>query len=142
MSTLRRSKKLRGYQRDIEPLIREINERYAGEVAVQTIEKESRDFQIITELPVPATYIIRCKNFYKIGFTRGSVLNRIEQFKTGNPFEISVVFVVLTERCEELEKKLHEEFKHRTHRGEWFDLQPEDEDKITSVLLEFICQKG
>jgi hypothetical protein len=64
-------------------------------------------------------YFIRCADFIKIGFTGpGPINSRINNMRTGNPFEIELLKVVKGSRRREA--KIHAKFASAKHRGEWF----------------------
>lgn len=62
---------------------------------------------------------------YKIGYTEGNVEERRKQLLTGSSQELSVIFVFPTNYPQKLEKYLHRVFRHKHHRGEWFNLDAE-----------------
>ena len=64
-------------------------------------------------------------DYYKIGYTRGSVNNRVKQLQTGASGEISIVNYFESEHAKKIEKNLHNRFKSSHVNGEWFKL-PDD----------------
>lgn len=67
---------------------------------------------------------------YKIGYTKGSVENRLLQLLTGSSQEIKIVHRFQSQHFRKLEKYLHRMFHHRHQRGEWFNLTPEEVEKF------------
>lgn len=64
-------------------------------------------------------------NTYKIGVTRGRVVDRIKKLQTGNSGEIYLVSCFETEHPFLMEKNLHLKFQSQKVSGEWFELTPE-----------------
>ena len=108
---------------------------------IHVVDSDSEDYSLATNVRSGSVYIVRSQNYYKIGQTRTSVLHRVETLQIGNPHKIEIVFVILTNKYKELETKLHEHFKHRHFRGEWFELEPEDEKEIEDFLTKELWQK-
>jgi hypothetical protein len=63
-------------------------------------------------------YIIKCKNYIKIGFST-EFDKRLDSFKTDNPFPVSAIHVIDNVTVH-VERQLHERFKRLRHQGEWF----------------------
>ena len=74
-------------------------------------------------------YIIKDNDYYKIGYTT-NYKKRIKAYKTHNA-NINTVCLVETEKAFELEAYLHDMYKDKNIRGEWFDLT--EKDVITSM---------
>lgn len=55
---------------------------------------------------------------------------RVNELQTGNPREIEVICSVETEMVTELETFLHKLYAERRFRGEWFELDPEETDRL------------
>ena len=74
-------------------------------------------------------YLLECtdenQTVYKIGFTKGSVKNRIKNLQTGNSYEIKELCVFETKYIK-LETTLHNQFSHCRKTGEWFNLNISD----------------
>lgn len=72
-------------------------------------------------------YLLECSNnddtVYKIGFTKGSVQERIKNLQTGNSYEIKELCNYKTKYNQKLEQSLHNHYSHcRCKKGEWFNL--------------------
>lgn len=81
-------------------------------------------------------YLIKCREFYKIGIAN-DVQSRLAQLSTGNPFELEPVTVSGFDNAIAVETVLHQRFASRRRRGEWFELSAEDViefDKIVYLL--------
>lgn len=74
-------------------------------------------------------YVVKCQEYYKIGRTGLDVNNRIKQLQVSNPHELQLVLHGGTDNPSDLELSLHEYFKDKHHRGEWYKLG--DEDLVT-----------
>ena len=61
------------------------------------------------------------KKFYKIGLAR-SVEARIKQHQTSIPFELSINMSFYVLNMAKKEKELHDMFKNKNIRGEWYAL--------------------
>jgi len=85
----------------------------------------------------PLVYIIECDGFYKIGFTRNSIEDRVRSFQHGNPHKISIHSTFMTFDAYRLERFLHEKFVQYRVRGEWFKLTDEAISKIPLLVYEF-----
>lgn len=71
---------------------------------------------------------------YKIGYTRRDVNVRINEFKTGNPYEFEILKVYTTDKYgSSIEKKLHSTFNSKKINGEWFQLDQEDIDNFLNL---------
>lgn len=88
----------------------------------------------------PVTYMLRCEDWYKIGFTH-NLESRVEAMRTGNPFPIHLVYAIQTERYKELEESLHFFFTERDRYREWFKLLPEDEERFERFVIKYLCQQ-
>jgi mRNA-degrading endonuclease YafQ of YafQ-DinJ toxin-antitoxin module len=62
-------------------------------------------------------YFVEMNGFIKIGKSR-DWQKRMEQFRTGSPFEINVLMVVVGGL--DFEAELHAKFMEHHHKGEWF----------------------
>lgn len=85
------------------------------------------------ECRTPAVYLLKCNEFYKIGRSN-SILNRIDSMRTGNPYEIELLFFARTDKDLEVEKMLHNKFEAKRVRGEWFKLSNEDLIEFENIL--------
>lgn len=80
-------------------------------------------------------YILKSQYGYKIGKTI-SVPNRVYIFTIKLPFEVSVVYTARVYQYNNVEKALHEMYKDKNIRGEWFNLTDGDVDEIKKVCEE------
>jgi hypothetical protein len=76
-------------------------------------------------------YVIKAvgHNYYKIGFSK-DVAQRIKNLDRQYPFEIELYTQFKSNDVLGDEKKLHNEFKGKNYRGEWFNLDKHDLEKI------------
>lgn len=84
----------------------------------------------------PGLYIINIVDTdrYKVGFTKN--LNaRLKAFRTALPFPICLKFYIITEQHKELEKEIHQILLSNLIRGEWFNLNQSDLNKLKEKLL-------
>jgi hypothetical protein len=77
-------------------------------------------------------YLLYGAGYYKIGQTR-NIGSRSRSFETQFPFEVSLAHVIETNKPLALERQLHEKFKDKRVRGEWFELLPEDVQYVKSL---------
>ncbi len=77
-------------------------------------------------------YLIACQDYFKIGIAN-NVPNRLAQLYTGNPFDMKVVVVYGFENAEAIERSLHQRFRHKRVRGEWFVLSENEIEVLKSV---------
>ncbi len=87
------------------------------------------------EEPRTQVYVIKSGDFYKIGMTQGSVASRLKGLQTGNPEPLDVIFTIVTKDPDKLERNIHEAFKHRHVRGEWYALTDTDLSDIYQACL-------
>jgi len=74
-------------------------------------------------------YIIQMlgTNFYKIGMTRQkNPYDRIKSAETYAPLGIKEIKIIESVYPSKLEKELHNDFKHKRKKGEWFELNNND----------------
>lgn len=79
-------------------------------------------------------YIVQCENAFKIGFTGGSLKDRVRSMTTGNPFPIKPILTINFNTHSEaltVEKLLHAKYKRKSLQGEWFSLSLSDVSDIT-----------
>jgi hypothetical protein len=74
-------------------------------------------------------YFVKCTEFVKIGITSGSVKTRIDDFRVGNPHELTLLATIQTD-SPKLDSELHRRFSRYRHRGEWFLWSPAIEKYI------------
>lgn len=68
-------------------------------------------------------YIVQCEKYTKIGYTSGSVRDRITGIKSSNPFPLHLLCVFEFEDVKGVrfaERKIHEIFDVCRIHGEWF----------------------
>jgi predicted RNase H-related nuclease YkuK (DUF458 family) len=76
------------------------------------------------------------KKYYKIGYTKRSVEERIKEFKTGNVSEFEIVDSFSSKWGSKIESLLHKYYKDKKVNGEWFDLNEKEVSKFNEA-----CQK-
>ena len=83
-------------------------------------------------------YIIQMlgTDYYKIGMTtQDDPYKRIKDAETYAPLGIKEIKIIESVYPSKLEKELHEDFKHKRQKGEWFELDRDDlkliEDKYS-----------
>ena len=90
----------------------------------------------------PFVYIVRANDRYKIGFST----NLSVRFKNSAgvcPYPIELVYLIKTPHYKEIEKGLHEIFKHKRVHYEWFLLNEADVESIKKVSnKEDLCLIG
>lgn len=74
---------------------------------------------------------------YKIGFTEGSVSDRLKQLSTASSQELLIRSYYKCQHHRKIEKYLHRAFHLKHKRGEWFALDEEDVKKFLSL-----CEKA
>jgi hypothetical protein len=95
-------------------------------------------------------YVIQCETFFKIGVCKGDWGNaprtRIQNIQTNTPFDIKTIFVFEFDEyntAHSNEQKLHEMFKKSRVRGEWFELNASQLERIKKAyLLHLILDNG
>jgi len=73
------------------------------------------------------------KEVYKIGFTRGDPKNRLRALSTGNPHKMEIVKVFETKFNTKLEANLHQHFKSKKIKNEWFMLKDDDVNNFINI---------
>lgn len=81
-------------------------------------------------------YILESQWFYKIGYAE-KFNSRLSSIKTGNPFDINVVLKFEDNNPIEIERYLHNKFKEKRHKWEWFSLLKNDIDEIIKESIEW-----
>jgi len=78
-------------------------------------------------------YLIHCKEttFYKIGISKKDYYLRLSGIQTGCPFELEMIYVIHSNDYRNLETEVHDKFRDKRVRGEWFDL---DEASLNTVI--------
>ena len=132
MATLKQKQQLNKWMElDIERLCKIPEAKQEMDKAISRLKKQhERDTKEKGYL-----YLIRCGDYYKIGITQ-NIEQRLSSFKTSIPFDIELV---LKEKFNyiyksKIERELHKEFKHKLHKGEWYNLDKGDIDKIKQRL--------
>jgi len=77
-------------------------------------------------------YVIKCEDFHKIG-KANFVQDRIKNLQTATPFSLRVKFKKFVSDCGYWEKRLHQIFREKRQRGEWFSL-----DKADLQFIDFL----
>jgi len=65
--------------------------------------------------------------YYKIGFTKNLLTNRVKQLQTGCSGNFEIIYQFQTNHKRKLETSLHNLFKHKHVNREFYDLDLEDE---------------
>ena len=79
-------------------------------------------------------YIITDGQYYKIGMTTGEAHKRMKEIQTMNPRKLEVIYQMEMNFPYDYERLLHDLFKHKRLKGEWFELTKEDIPIIKDVL--------
>ena len=79
-------------------------------------------------------YIIRCQDYFKIGVAN-DVETRLAQLSTGNPYPLEVEVIYQFENAEVVERAIHQKYKTKRVRGEWFNLDYDDQKDIHKICL-------
>jgi hypothetical protein len=66
---------------------------------------------------------------YKIGLTY-NIQKRLDEFRTAMPYEPKIIKIIQCSNMKKTEKYLHEKFKHKRIKGEWFNLSEKDIDMV------------
>jgi len=77
-------------------------------------------------------YFVRAGGFVKIGFTSKAVHLRINEFKTGCPYETELIGTIDGDL--KTERSLHRRFAHLRSSGEWFIATDELISYISKVV--------
>lgn len=80
-------------------------------------------------------YIMKCNEFYKIGMS-SDIKKRLNSIQSSNPYPVSLEFNKKTSNSLSIEKQLHEIYKHKNIRGEWFKLVDNDIKDIINYINE------
>lgn len=84
-------------------------------------------------------YVVAIRNtdIFKIGITK-NIVKRLKQFETANPFEFYLHEFFQTDKCRELEKLLHVQFKKSRYKREWFKLTEDELKQVCNTARNFI----
>ena len=83
----------------------------------------------LTDSPMPQpgyVYLLRGKDYYKIGLTTREVAERVSEFSPRLPFEVEMIHSLRVEDVYAAETYLHQRFADKRLNGEWFELSDED----------------
>ena len=70
------------------------------------------------------------ENVFKIGITNGSPSKRLAMLQTGNHLPLTVYAFMSVSEPKEVEARLHSQYGDRRMAGEWFNLTPQEVDRI------------
>jgi hypothetical protein len=79
---------------------------------------------------------INGKKLYKIGYTRRSIEERINEFRTGNASEFEIIDSFRSKWGTKIESSLHRYHIGKIVNGEWFNLSELDISEFKNI-----CQK-
>jgi len=103
----------------------------------EKLRKESEEFwkkePIIKTNNSGFVYLIKSGIYYKIGISRDPK-QRIKNLQTSTPLKVKKIIVKEVENYLRIEEDLHEKFKEKRVRREWFNLNKEDVSTIKSIL--------
>ena len=86
-------------------------------------------------------YVITDGEYQKIGITCGWERKRIADIQAMNPRELTVVLAKKICHARDYEAALHQYFKGKRVRGEWFRLDEDDINTLKSILDGNILQR-
>ncbi len=88
----------------------------------EIIAAYSGSVRVVKPPPGAKVYFVRCETtrLVKIGFTVGSVKERLSSLQTGSASELFLIAAVMGSEADE--KALHRKYDHVRVRGEWFRL--------------------
>lgn len=79
-------------------------------------------------------YVIKCNEYHKIGIAN-DIDSRLAQLSTGNPYPLKVVVYYGFDNAEIVERSIHQKYKNKRNRGEWFSLDYDDLNDIHRICL-------
>ena len=100
------------------------------------------EFKVPTTCSRYTIYIIECNGVYKIGST-SNIKSRLITIQTSNPNPISIVHAIpipISYEHREVEKALHTIFANVHSIGEWYNLCPQDIERIKTISIDDILQ--
>lgn len=103
--------------------------------AKQKSEMYRKAVESIPEKQWDYLYVIRCEQYYKIGYTF-DLKTRLDNLQTANPFALYVVLAVRHPEARVIERMLHQFFYDKKVVGEWFLLDEKDLKKIKTDFLD------
>ena len=74
--------------------------------------------------------------YYKVGFTKRKISDRIKDFSTANPAELRCIYEFKTEHSRKVETAIKNYYKNYKIKGEWFQF----DDNVVNNFLNF-CQQ-
>jgi hypothetical protein len=80
-------------------------------------------------------YLLRSGDYYKIGYAKNTH-SRVALLEPKLPLESEIICEIRTGDVRDLERSLHEDFKEKRVRGEWFMLNDEDVEFIKRLASE------
>jgi len=77
-------------------------------------------------------YFLRAENkdLFKVGITRNDVDKRIGSIQTTCPYELHLYGSVESPAYQAIEREIHQEWKDRRRRGEWFTVGADDVNEM------------
>lgn len=113
------------YSYDLQEII-DIKRKYENELGIKDINdlknKNIKQFEINKENEkFQYVYFISDGEYCKIGVTY-NLDKRLKQLQTGNPKELKIIHSIRTRHPYELENELHNIFRTKNTRYEWFDI--------------------
>ena len=89
--------------------------------------------KIIYKLNEPGQiYIIECNGLYKIGRSVNAK-KRIYSLQETTPFPIKTIAIFSVEKMSQTEHELHQLFKQKRKKGEWFNLAEDDLNELWKI---------
>lgn len=77
-------------------------------------------------------YILKGGGYYKIGRST-KPKHRVARLATQLPFRVRTIHTIKSSDCIELESRLHNKFADKRTNGEWFELEPKDEEWLKTL---------
>lgn len=71
-------------------------------------------------------YLAQSSILYKIGYTNGSVAQRINSLQTGSFAKIVLALEIPSPNPAQLEREIHARYANKRVRGEWYRLSRQD----------------
>lgn len=107
---------------------------YEGSGMIKIVEYHTSRFS--------GMYVVNVSNTdkYKIGFTK-NLDARLKAIRTMSPNQIRLRFYIITKHYKELEKEIHKMLSSKLIRREWFSLNEDDIDQLTTKFLELDKEK-
>lgn len=78
-------------------------------------------------------YLVKCNEFYKIGHAY-DVIARFNNIKGANPYFVELIASKEFDDVKKMEEQLHEQYKNKKIKNEWFKLSIEDVIEIIKLL--------